>query len=83
MRIGRGIRPGRNEVESVNQPVMCAGVLVRPGDVVVGDGDGVVVVPREHAEDVARFAKEILEKDKAGRRKLYEKLKMPVDKTVQ
>ncbi len=30
-RIGRGIRPGRNEVESVNQPITCGGALVRPG----------------------------------------------------
>jgi regulator of RNase E activity RraA len=52
-RLGRGIRPGRNEVESVDQPIMCGGVLVRPGDLVVADGDGVVVVPREQAEPVA------------------------------
>ena len=51
---GRGIRPGRNEVESVNRPVTVGGVLVRPGDVVVADGDGVAVVPREHAEAVAQ-----------------------------
>ncbi len=81
-RPGRGIRPGRNEIESVNRPIMCGGVLVRPGDVVVADGDGVVVVPREHAEEVARAARKILESDKAGRRKLYEKLGMPPDKTV-
>jgi 4-hydroxy-4-methyl-2-oxoglutarate aldolase len=81
-RIGRGIRPGRNEVESVNQPIMCGGVLVRPGDVIVADGDGVVVVPREQAESVARAAWKILEEDKAGRRELYEKLGMPLDKTV-
>jgi regulator of RNase E activity RraA len=79
----RGIRPGRNEIESVNRPVTCGGVLVRPGDVVVADGDGVAVVPREHAELVAKAARTILEGDKAGRRKLYEKLGMPVDRTVK
>jgi 4-hydroxy-4-methyl-2-oxoglutarate aldolase len=52
-RLARGIRPGRNELESVNRPVTVGGVLVRPGDVVVADGDGVVVVPRERAEEVA------------------------------
>jgi regulator of RNase E activity RraA len=79
----RGIRPGRNEVESVQRPVTIGGVLVRPGDVVVADGDGVVVVPREQAVDVAGAARKILEADKAGRRKLYEKLGLPPDKTVQ
>ncbi len=52
-RLARGLRPGRNELESVNRPVTVGGVLVRPGDVVVADGDGVIVVPREHAEAVA------------------------------
>lgn len=55
-RLARGIRPGRNELESVNRPVTIGGVLVRPGDVVVADGDGVVVVPRERAEEVAKAA---------------------------
>src|SRR5262249_16714619 len=79
---GRGIRPGRNEVESVNRPVTVGGVLVRPGDVVVADGDGVVVVPREHAEAVAQAARAVLEGDKAARRKLYQKLGLPPDPTV-
>jgi 4-hydroxy-4-methyl-2-oxoglutarate aldolase len=79
---GRGIRPGRNEVESVNRPVTVGGVLVRPGDVVVADGDGVIVVPREHAEAVAHAARAVLEEDKAARRKLYEKLGLPADPTV-
>jgi regulator of RNase E activity RraA len=69
---GRGIRPGRNEVESVNRPVVVGGVLVNPGDVIVADGDGVIVVPRAHAVRVAEFAHKILEADKGGRRSLYE-----------
>ncbi len=55
-RLARGIRPGRNELESVNRPVTIGGVLVRPGDVVMADGDGVIVVPRERAEEVAEAA---------------------------
>ena len=83
MNRGRGIRPGRNEIESVNKPVTIGGVLIRPGDVIVADGDGVVVVPREYAVKVAEYAREILNKDKQGRRGLYEKLNMPMDKTVE
>lgn len=60
-RLARGIRPGRNELESVNRPVTLGGVLVRPGDVVVADGDGVVVVPREHAEEVAKASMQFID----------------------
>ncbi|MBN2093629.1 RraA family protein [candidate division KSB1 bacterium] len=80
---GRGIRPGRNELESVNRPVVIGGVLVCPGDVVVADGDGVIVVPRKVAKQVAEFAHEILKKDKAGRRELYKSLGLPMDQTVE
>jgi regulator of RNase E activity RraA len=80
---GRGIRPGRNELESYNKPVTVGGVLVNPGDVIVADGDGVVVVPRMYARQVAEYAQIILDGDKAGRRNLYKQLNLPMDKTVE
>jgi len=42
-----------------------------------------VVIPREDAQPVAEFAREILNNDKSGRRALYQKLNMPLDKTVE
>jgi regulator of RNase E activity RraA len=79
---GRGIRPGRNEVESINRPVVVGGVLVRPGDVIVADGDGVIVVPRAQALKVAGFAHRIIEADKEGRRSLYERAKREPDASL-
>jgi 4-hydroxy-4-methyl-2-oxoglutarate aldolase len=79
----RAIRPGRNELESVNRPVSIGGVLVCPGDVVVADKDGVVVVPRDVAEQVAKYAREILNMDKKSRKGLYEGMGIPLDRTVE
>jgi len=80
---GRGIRPGRNEVESVNRPIVLGGVLVMPGDVVVADGDGVIVVPRAVALDVAAYAHKVIDGDKNARRDLYKKLGLPEDKSTR
>jgi regulator of RNase E activity RraA len=80
---GRGIRPGRNMIESVNETIEVGGAVVRPGDVIVADGDGVIVVPREHAPAVARAARKVLDADKGARRALYEKLGRPLDRTVR
>src|SRR5688572_9522174 len=77
------IRPGRNEVESVNRPIVLGGVLVMPGDVIVADGDGVIVVPRAFALEVARYAHKVIEGDKNSRRDLYEKLGLPPDSSTK
>ncbi len=79
---GRGVRPGRLLAESYNFPVNCGGVLVYPGDVIVADGDGVLVVPREHAIEVGKIAREINHGDQKTRKERYERLNMPLDETV-
>lgn len=81
-RIEKTIRPARLELESEQQPITCGGVLVRSEDLVVADGDGVVVVPREVAEDVGRYAREIAESDREARRRLFDRAGMEADETV-
>ena len=78
----RGVRPGRLIAESYNFPINCAGVLVFPGDVIVADGDGVIVVPREHALTVGRLAREINIGDEKSRAKRFERLGIKPDETV-
>jgi regulator of RNase E activity RraA len=57
-----GISPldslGRIDVDGIGVPVECGGVTVNPGDLVLGDHDGVVVVPSSVAEEVLTLAEE-------------------------
>ena len=55
---------------SVNIPVTCAGAVVNPGDVVVGDADGVVVVPREKVAEVVEASKTRETKESGVRERL-------------
>jgi len=55
---------------SVNVPVVAAGMAVHPGDVIVADVDGVVVVPRDSAADIARLGRERVAKEEKSRERL-------------
>ena len=55
---------------AANEPVVCGGVDVRPGDVIVADEDGVIVVPQEALVDVSRAVDELLTKEADVRRKI-------------
>jgi 4-hydroxy-4-methyl-2-oxoglutarate aldolase len=57
-------------VGSVNTPIICAGALVHPGDVVIADDDGVVVVPKARAADVALAAARREAKEALNRKRL-------------
>ena len=79
---GRTIIPGRCIFTGVNEPVGCGGVLVRPGDIVGCDDDGVLVVPAEVAEEVGKIACDILIDDEKKRRAHYQRLGIALDDTV-
>ncbi|MEX0886093.1 MAG: RraA family protein [Phycisphaeraceae bacterium] len=81
--ISKTIRPGRLELDALQVNVNIGGAVVRPGDVIAADGDGVVCVPRQIAAKVAEYAAIVAEGDKKGRRKLYETLGKPADFTVE
>ena len=81
--ISQGMVQGRLQFDAKDIPVQVGGVTIYPGDVVVADGDGVMVVPQQKAREVARYARRELDNDKASRRKLYESLGMALDDTVR
>ena len=64
----RAVSPGSCDKDGpgeVNVPISCGGTVVVPGDVVVGDADGVVVVPRAHVEDVLIRAAQCTDREHA------------------
>jgi regulator of RNase E activity RraA len=79
----RGVVPmtarGRVVQESFNQEIQFAGVQCRPGDLVIADGSGVVIVPKEKEQDVVTAAEAVYAKEQemaAGIRKGYSGLEM-------
>ncbi len=68
-----GYNPAGTVKESlgkINVPIVCGGVQVNPGDIIVGDCDGVVVVPKEKAEEVFSGAMKIFNKEIDVRKQL-------------
>jgi len=55
---------------SVNVPIVCAGAAVQPGDVIMADADGVVVVPRQAAAGIAKLGNERVAKEQKSRERL-------------
>lgn len=58
---------GRKEELSINVPIAVGGQMVKPGDFIVADLMGVVVIPQEHAQEVLKLAKEQVEREQATR----------------
>jgi RraA family protein len=62
--------PYKNGPGEINVPVMMGGMPVHPGDIIVGDADGLVAIPLEQAERVLASARGILEKETAAMKQI-------------
>ena len=62
--------PYKNGPGEINVPITVAGMAVNPGDIIVGDADGLVAVPQEMAERILASAKGILEKETASMKQI-------------
>jgi 4-hydroxy-4-methyl-2-oxoglutarate aldolase len=60
----------KESLAKINVPIVCGGVLVNPGDIIVGDCDGVVVIPADKAEEVLQKAQGIFNKEIEVRKQL-------------
>ena len=64
--------PGKTRIKvlSINEPIICAGVRVRQGDVIVGDGTGVLCLPIEHVEKITEEAEKFTADDKKAMKEM-------------
>ena len=63
----RSVSPGACDKDGpgeINVPISCGGTVVNPGDIIVGDADGVAVVPAAHAQEVLDGVAEIIERER-------------------
>lgn len=76
----RGLTPNsplKHGPGKINTPITCGGATVRPGDIIVGDGDGVVVVPLEQAEAVLQRVAAVQDKEAMIRAEIEEARGLP------
>ena len=52
------VGPSKDGKGQINQPIVCGGVMIRPGDILYGDADGVVVIPQLEAQEILVRARE-------------------------
>ena len=80
--ISQNMSQARSRFIEKDIPIGIGGAAIYPGDVVVADGDGVIIVPRKLARDVAKWARKENVNDRAGRKQMYEHLGIELDDTV-
>lgn len=80
--IAQGMVQSRLQFDAMDVAVCVGGQTVRPGDMIVADGDGVVVVPRAIANEVAEYAHAENARDRQNRRRHYDELGLAPDGTV-
>lgn len=80
--VSQGMDQARLRYLEKDIPIAIGGVAIYPGDVVVADNDGVIVVPRKVAFDVAKYAWQEMNNDKQGRQQLYREMNWEPDETV-
>lgn len=69
----RGYQPAataKDDPGDIDTEIVCGGVRVRPGDIIVADDDGVVVVPRDIAATVAEQVKQVVDKEASIRARI-------------
>ena len=81
--LSKAMDQARIQFEAKDIPVAIGGVTIFPGDIIVADNDGVIVVPRAVAEEVGKQAHRMQVDDMATRKRLYEQLGWPFDGSVE
>ena len=83
MFVSQPMNQARIRYLETDTPIAIGGVAIYPGDVVVADGDGVIVVPRKIAREVAKYAWQEAGADKKSRKQLYIDAGMELDHTLE